>query len=127
MKVGFIGLGNMGSPMAGNLIKKGNQLIVYNRTKRKAEQLVAKGAVLAETAAIAAESAPVVITMLSDPAAVADVALGRDGFLDHMERGTLWIDCSTVNPSFSRKMAEECVTRALRFLDAPVAGSTRST
>ena len=123
MKVGFIGLGNMGSPMAGNLIKKGNQLIVYNRTKRKAEQLVAKGAVLAETAAIAAESAPVVITMLSDPAAVADVALGRDGFLDHMERGTLWIDCSTVNPSFSRKMAEECVTRALRFLDAPVAGS----
>lgn len=123
MKVGFIGLGNMGSLMAENLLKKGNQLIVYNRTKEKAAQLVARGAVLAESAAKVAEGAPVVLTMLSDPTAVADVALGKDGLLDHMQKGALWIDCSTVNPSFSRKMAGECVTRALRFLDAPVAGS----
>jgi 3-hydroxyisobutyrate dehydrogenase-like beta-hydroxyacid dehydrogenase len=123
VKIGFIGLGSMGSRMAGNLLRKGNELVVWNRTRSKAEQLLAQGAVFGETAAGVAERAPVLVTMLSDPSAVAGAALGKGGFLDHMSRGSLWIDCTTVNPSFSRKMAEECITRGLRFLDAPVAGS----
>jgi 3-hydroxyisobutyrate dehydrogenase-like beta-hydroxyacid dehydrogenase len=123
MKVGFIGLGIMGSRMAGNLLKKGNELVVYNRTKEKAEPLVAQGAVLAETPAKVAERVSVIITMLTDPPAVAAVAFGEDGFLDRFSRGSLWIDCSTVNPSFSREMANECAKRGVRFIDAPLAGS----
>jgi 3-hydroxyisobutyrate dehydrogenase/glyoxylate/succinic semialdehyde reductase len=123
MKVGFIGLGIMGSRMAGNLIMKGHELVVFNRTKEKAAALVDQGASFLESPAKVAESATVVITMLPEPAAVTEVALGKDGFLDHLTVGSLWIDSSTVNPSFSRKMADECRKRYVRFLDAPVAGS----
>lgn len=123
MKVGFIGLGIMGSRMAANLLKKGNDLVVYNRTREKTEPLVARGAVPAKTPAEVAGQVSVIITMLTDPAAVASVVLGEDGFLERFETGSLWIDCSTVNPSFSRKMAEECVKRGVRFVDAPLAGS----
>jgi glyoxylate/succinic semialdehyde reductase len=123
MKVGFIGLGIMGSRMADNLLKKGNELVVYNRTREKAEPLVAGGAVFAETPSKVAESVTVIITMLTDPGAVTATALGENGFLDRFAKGSLWIDCSTVNPSFSKKMADECMTRGIRFLDAPVAGS----
>jgi 3-hydroxyisobutyrate dehydrogenase-like beta-hydroxyacid dehydrogenase len=123
MKAGFIGLGIMGSRMAGNLLKKGHELIVYNRTKEKADPLVAQGASFLESPAKVAESVSVIITMLPDPPSVTEVALGEDGFLGHFERGSLWIDCSTVNPSFSRKIAEICAEKDLRFLDAPVAGS----
>jgi 3-hydroxyisobutyrate dehydrogenase-like beta-hydroxyacid dehydrogenase len=123
MKVGFIGLGIMGSRMADNLLKKGNELVVYNRTREKAGPLIAQGAVFAETPSKVAESVPVIITMLTDPGAVTAAAFGENGFLDRFGKGSLWIDCSTVNPSFSRKMADECMTRGIRFLDAPVAGS----
>jgi 3-hydroxyisobutyrate dehydrogenase-like beta-hydroxyacid dehydrogenase len=123
MKVGFIGLGIMGSRMAGNLLKKGHELIVFNRTRDKAGPLIAQGAVFAETPSKVAESVSIVITMLSEPTAVTEVALGKEGFLDHLPKGSLWIDCSTVNPSFSIKMADECKKRYVRFLDAPVAGS----
>jgi len=123
MKVGFIGLGNMGSRMAGNLIKKGHELLLFNRTKEKAGPLIAQGASILETPAKVAEAAPVILTMLTEPTAVTEVALGKDGFLDHLTIGSLWIDSSTVNPSFSRKMADECRRRYVRFLDAPVAGS----
>lgn len=123
MKVGFIGLGIMGSRMAGNLLKNGLELVLFNRTKEKAEPLIAKGASFLETAAKVAESVPVIITMLSEPDIVNSLALGKDGFLDHLTKGSLWIDSSTVNPSFSRKMADECKKRYVRFIDAPVAGS----
>jgi 3-hydroxyisobutyrate dehydrogenase-like beta-hydroxyacid dehydrogenase len=123
MKVGFIGLGIMGSRMAGNLLKKGHELVLFNRTKDKAGPLIAQGAVFAETPAKVAESVSVLITMLSEPTAVTEVAFGKEGFLDHLTKGSLWIDSSTVNPSFSRKMADECKKRGVRFLDAPVAGS----
>ncbi|MEJ2695144.1 MAG: NAD(P)-dependent oxidoreductase [Candidatus Sulfobium sp.] len=123
MKVGFIGLGIMGSRMAANLLKKGNELVVYNRTREKAGPLVSQGAVLVETPAKVAEQVPVVITMLTDPPAVAAVALGEGGFLDRLGKNSVWIDCSTVNPSFSREMAAECAKRAVRFVDAPLAGS----
>jgi 3-hydroxyisobutyrate dehydrogenase-like beta-hydroxyacid dehydrogenase len=124
MKIGFIGLGIMGSRMAANLQKKGHELVVYNRTRQKAESLIAQGAVWAQTPADVAEKTAVIITMLSKPDAVAETALlGKYGFLHRLAANSLWIDCSTVNPSFSRLMANEAKQRKIRFLDAPVAGS----
>ncbi len=124
MKIGFIGLGIMGSRMAANLLKKGHDLVVYNRTRQKADSLIAQGAVWAQTPAEVGEKVSALITMLSKPDAVAETALlGKYGFLHRLAPNSLWIDCSTVNPSFSRLMANEAKQRKIRFLDAPVAGS----
>ncbi|HEY6011652.1 MAG TPA: NAD(P)-dependent oxidoreductase, partial [Nitrospirota bacterium] len=123
MKIGFIGTGIMGSRMASNLLKKGHELIVHNRTRNKADSLIKAGASWAATPAEAAKQVKLVITMLSTPDAVAATALGDNGLLQHLAPGSLWIDCSTVNPSFSKSMAKEAAERKIRFVDAPVAGS----
>jgi len=123
MNIGFIGLGIMGSRMAANLQKCGHALAVYNRTREKAQPLLAKGASWADSPAAVAPRAEVIFTMLAHPDAVEEAALGKDGFLPHLARGRMWIDCSTVNPSFSRKIAAEAHARGIRFLGAPVTGS----
>src|SRR6266568_1939065 len=123
MKIGFIGLGIMGSRMAANLQKHGHSLVVFNRTREKAEPLIAEGAEWADSPATLARQVEVVFTMLAHPDAVEEAALGEDGFLRHPEPAQMWIDCSTVNPAFSRKMAAESKARGVRFLGAPVTGS----
>lgn len=124
MKIGFIGLGIMGSRMAENLRKKGHELVVYNRSKVKAQALLANGAAWADSPAEIAKHVNILFTMLSKPDAVAEVALlGKRSFLDKLLPSSLWIDCSTVNPSFSKLMAIEAASRKVRFLDAPVGGS----
>ena len=123
MKTGFIGLGIMGSRMAKNLQNQGFELIVHNRTKKKAEELLALGALWADSPATVAAQSDVLITMLSTPEAVKTVALGKDGFLEHMAPGTLWVNCSTVNPSFTQELAQAAGEKQIRFLDAPVAGT----
>jgi 3-hydroxyisobutyrate dehydrogenase/glyoxylate/succinic semialdehyde reductase len=123
MKIGFIGLGIMGSRMAANLQKGGHTLVVFNRTREKAEPLLAVGAHWANSPADLASQVEVVFTMLAHPAAVEEAALGQDGFLSRLAPGQIWIDCSTVNPSFSRKMATEAEAHGIRFLGAPVSGS----
>ena len=123
MNIGFIGLGIMGSRMAANLQRAGHKLTVYNRSKAKADKLVANGASWADSAAEAAQDVDILITMLAHPQAVEEMALGENGFLDAMKKGALWVDSSTLNPSFSRRMAAEATSRGLRFLDAPVSGS----
>ncbi len=123
MKVGFIGLGIMGSRMAENLLKNDYDLIVYNRTKAKAGPLVKKGASLAGSPAEAGEKSDILFTMLANPDAVEEMALGNDGFLSSLKENSLWIDTSTVNPSFSKKMSMKAKERKVRFLDAPVAGT----
>lgn len=123
MKIGFIGLGIMGSRMAANLRKAGHTVVVHNRTREKAQPLLALGATWAASPADLASQVEIVFTMLAPPDAVRQAALGRDGFLGALEPGRLWIDCSTANPSFSREMAEEARKRGIRFLDAPVTGS----
>ena len=123
MRVGFIGLGIMGGRMAANLQKLGNQLIVFNRTPEKARSLIDQGAVWAPTPAAVATQVDVLFTMLANPEAVKEVASGEEGLLNHLRAGSLWVDCSTVNPSFSRHMATEGWARGIRFLDAPVSGS----
>jgi len=122
MKVGFIGLGIMGSRMAANLQKHGQELVVHNRSKDKAEALIANGAAWADTPADVAADVDVLITMLAHPQAVKETALGENGFLNEMA-GKIWVDCSTVNPSFSREMAETAAAHDVKFMDAPVAGS----
>ncbi len=123
MKIGFIGLGIMGSRMAANLRKNGYELVVYNRTREKANALISQGALWADSPAEVAEKVTILFTMLARPDAVATAALGDKGFLDHLPKDSLWVDCSTVNPSFSKQMAEEAKKRRIRFLDAPVSGS----
>lgn len=123
MKIGFIGLGIMGSRMAANLQKHGYDLVVFNRTRAKAQPLIDDGATFAESPAKVAEQVDVLLTMLAHPDAVEQAALGRDGFLSHLKPNALWIDCSSVNPSFSKKMAAETARRKVHFVDAPVTGS----
>jgi 3-hydroxyisobutyrate dehydrogenase/glyoxylate/succinic semialdehyde reductase len=123
MKIGFIGLGIMGSRMAANLQKCGHSLVIHNRTPQKAEPLLAKGAQWADSPAELASNVEVLFTMLAHPDAVREAALGENGFLPHLAPGRLWVDCSTVNPSFSRSMAAEAQARMIRFLGAPVTGS----
>jgi 3-hydroxyisobutyrate dehydrogenase-like beta-hydroxyacid dehydrogenase len=121
--IGFIGLGIMGSRMAANLQKHDYQLVVFNRTRVKAERLSKQGMRVVESPVEVAAQTDVLFTMLSEPEAVEETALGSNGFLDRLGPNSTWIDCSTVNPSFSKRMAAEARQRRVRFLDAPVSGS----
>lgn len=123
MKIGFIGLGIMGSRMAANLQKHGYALVLYNRTPAKAQPLLGPCATLSDSPASLASQVDLLFTMLALPAAVADAALGNNGFLNHLRPNSLWVDCSSVDPSFSKRMAAEAARRGVRFVDAPVTGS----
>ena len=123
MKIGFIGLGIMGSRMAANLQKHGHSLVVFNRTRAKAQSLLDRGGTFAKSPAKLAEQVDVLFTMLAHPDAVEQAALDPTGFLSHLKPNALWVDCSSVNPSFSKKMAAAAAARQVRFIDAPVTGS----
>jgi 3-hydroxyisobutyrate dehydrogenase-like beta-hydroxyacid dehydrogenase len=123
LQVGFIGLGIMGSRMAANLRAHGFDLAVFNRTRDKAETLLHDGAKWANSPTAVAADADVLFTMLPHPEAVAAAALGANGFLSTMRPGSIWVNCSTVNPSFALQMALESRARRIRYLDAPVTGS----
>lgn len=113
----------MGSRMAANLASSGISLTVYNRSTDKAEALKDQGATVTQTLVEAGTDADVVITMLSTPEVVQAVATGADGFLPAMKKGAIWVDCTTVNPSFSLETAQMAADHGIRFLDAPVAGT----
>src|SRR5438477_6076040 len=123
MKIGFIGLGIMGSRMAVNLQKHGYSLVVFNRTRAKAEPLLGPCGTFSDSPAKLAGQVDILFTMLAHPEAVEQAALGANGFLGHLKSNALWVDCSSVNPSFSRKMAAEAAQRDVHFVDAPVTGS----
>lgn len=123
MKIGFIGLGIMGSRMARRLLDGGFDLTVHNRTPAKAEELLSKGAKWAETPAGLAREVEVLFTMLPTPEVVQALAAEEGGFLEALSEGALWVDCSTVSPGFARWMAAVSGACGVRFLDAPVAGT----
>lgn len=123
MKVSFIGLGIMGRRMAHNLLKNGVDLTVYNRSQEPVEFLVAQGATAAPTANAAVQHADVIFSMLSTPEVVESIFFGPEGALANAPKGSLWADCTTVNPSFSRRAAAEAERHGIRFLDSPVAGT----
>jgi 3-hydroxyisobutyrate dehydrogenase/glyoxylate/succinic semialdehyde reductase len=109
--------------MAANLQKQGYSLVVFNRTRAKAEPLLGPCGTFSDSPAKLAEQVDVLFTMLAHPDAVEQAALGADGFLNHLRPNALWVDCSSVNPSFSKKMAAAAAARQIRFVDAPVTGS----
>jgi 3-hydroxyisobutyrate dehydrogenase-like beta-hydroxyacid dehydrogenase len=120
--IGFIGLGLMGGPMASNLVKAGFPVTVWNRTASKAESLVKQGAKLAANPRAAALQSDVLITIVSDPAALEEVLWGANGAIEGLRRGSLYIDSSTVSPDLARRVAKVCADRGVEFLDAPVTG-----
>jgi len=123
MKVTFIGLGIMGSRMAQNLRKHQIDLTVYNRSIEKTDALLALGATVAQTPLEAVKDADVVFSMLSTPEVVQSIFLGESGVLQYIKPGAIWVDCSTVNPSFSKTVSKQAKDMKVNFLDAPVAGS----
>lgn len=123
MKITFIGLGIMGSRMATNLLKNGVEVTVYNRSKEAVSALLEKGAKTAATANEAAQDADIVFSMLSTPEVIDYVFLSEDGVLSAMKKASIWVDCSTVNPSFSLKSKQVAEKYGIRFMDAPVAGT----
>jgi 3-hydroxyisobutyrate dehydrogenase-like beta-hydroxyacid dehydrogenase len=125
MPIGFIGLGIMGSRMAANLQEAGHELVIYNRTREKAQALIQAGAQWCDTPALLAGKVDILFTMLAHPEAVSQVAFGNYGYLENMKPNAIWVDCSTVNPSFAKAMAAEAQKRRIRYVDAPVLGTKK--
>lgn len=123
-KIGFIGLGRMGVPMALNLIRAGYPLTVYNRTKEKTTPLAQAGAAVVDSPGEAAQAAQVIITMVSDSAALRAVVLEPGGLLKDLQPEAVLIDMSTVDPNVSRQVAAAVRAQGAHMLDAPVSGST---
>jgi 3-hydroxyisobutyrate dehydrogenase-like beta-hydroxyacid dehydrogenase len=121
MRVGFIGLGNMGQPMARNLVRAGHQLVVYNRSRERAEALTKEGAAIAENPAMAAKQ-EVVITMLADDHAVESVVFGPNGVIEGMEPGTIHISMSTISPALSQRLSAAHREHGQKYVAAPVFG-----
>ncbi|BBL80145.1 2-hydroxy-3-oxopropionate reductase [Rubrobacter xylanophilus] len=122
-RIGFIGLGIMGWPMAENLVQAGYDLTVHNRTHSKAQRFAEKtGAQLAHSPKEVAESSDVVITMLPDSPDVQSVVAGEGGVLEGIREGALLIDMSTISPVVTRELASEVKKKGASMLDAPVSG-----
>ena len=120
--VGFIGLGIMGKPMAKNLIEAGHELVVYNRTPKKAEELAGAGAVVAASPREVAEQSDVVVTMLPDSPQVEEVLVGEEGVFEGVKEGALIVDTSTISPVITEELAARAKEKGASMLDAPVSG-----
>jgi 3-hydroxyisobutyrate dehydrogenase len=120
--IGFIGLGNMGAPMAANLVKAGHRVTGFDIAAGKSEALTNTGGLVAATAAVAAAAGEVVITMLPAGPEVRSVYLGEAGVLAHARSGTLLIDCSTIDVETARAVAAAAAEARFEMLDAPVSG-----
>lgn len=121
-KIGFIGLGIMGKPMAKNLIKAGNSLIVHNRSRAAVDELVKNGAEPAISPEEVAKKSEIIITMLPNSPDVEFVILGNNGVLEGAKSSTIIIDMSSIEPLVSQKIASEAAKKGVEFLDAPVSG-----
>jgi 3-hydroxyisobutyrate dehydrogenase-like beta-hydroxyacid dehydrogenase len=123
VKVGFVGLGVMGSRMVKRLLDAGRPVVGYNRTRSKAQWLLDLGMEWAESPRAVAEAADVVFTMVTDTRALQAVTEGPDGILAGLGPGKVYVDMSTVSPAASRALAEKVRERGAQMLDAPVSGS----
>ncbi|MEW6717571.1 MAG: NAD(P)-binding domain-containing protein [Chloroflexota bacterium] len=122
LKVGYIGLGLMGKPMAGNILKAGYPLVVHNRSRDPVNELVAQGAQEAHSPAQVASQVDVVFTNLPDSPDVELVALGPGGIMDGSHEGLIFVDNSTIKPATSRHIASQLKIKGVLCLDAPVSG-----
>jgi 2-hydroxy-3-oxopropionate reductase len=121
-RIGFIGLGIMGGPMALNLVKAGFEVYGYNRSRPALDRLVRGGGKAAGSIAEATNGADAVITILPDTPDVEQVALGAGGVLENARPGLLYIDMSTIRPAVARTLAKAGGAKGVRVLDAPVSG-----
>jgi len=124
MKIAFIGLGNMGGPMALNLKKAGHTLSAFDLSAEACRKFAAEGLAIAPSAAATVADAEVVISMLPASAHVEGLYLGSEGLLEKIAKGTLVIDSSTIAAASSRKVAEAAAKRGIAVIDAPVSGGT---
>ncbi|HDT8794316.1 TPA: NAD(P)-dependent oxidoreductase [Listeria monocytogenes] len=121
-KIGFVGTGVMGSSMAGHLLEAGYEVLVYTRTKTKAEDLLDKGALWVETPGELANKVDILISMVGYPKDVEELYLGENSFLENLAVGTVAIDMTTSSPALAKKMAEFGREKGIGVLDAPVSG-----
>ena len=122
LKIGWIGLGKMGVPMSKNLLKAGYPVTVYNRTKEKTKEV--EGAQVADSAKAVAEGMDVIISMISDDAVLEAISFGPGGAFEGAKSGAVFIDMSTVSPASSACVAEAAESKGIKYLRAPVSGST---
>ncbi len=122
-KLGFIGLGVMGSQMVERLLAQKNSVTGYNRTRSKAEPLIEKGMLWADSPRAACAEAEAVFIMVTNSAALVSVSEGEDGILAGLEKGSVLIDMSTVSPTVSRTLAAKVREKGAEMIDAPVSGS----
>ncbi len=122
MKVGFVGLGIMGKPMARNLIKAGHQLVVYDLVPELVTEMAALGAGRSNSARDVAARSEVTITMVPDGPEVEAAVLGPEGALEGAKPGSIIVDMSSISPLVAQKVGMACATRGVEFLDAPVSG-----
>ncbi|WP_412467596.1 NAD(P)-dependent oxidoreductase [Pedobacter sp. KLB.chiD] len=125
IKIGWIGLGNMGIPMAGQLIKAGYAVVVYNRSKGREAALTEIGAIVAENPKELMNRTDVVLLMVSDDTAIDQVFNEKDGLFDADISNKVIINMSTVSPAISKKMGALCKEKGGQYLDAPVSGSVK--
>ncbi|MDX6499064.1 MAG: 3-hydroxyisobutyrate dehydrogenase [Blastocatellia bacterium] len=125
-KLGFIGIGNMGSRIAKRLLEHGYQMIAYNRSPEAAEALVKHGATAADSVAMLASEADVILSSLTNDNAVKSVYTDSEGVFAHVRRGSAIIEMSTVLPATSRELYDLSREAGVKFLDSPVSGSTPS-
>jgi 3-hydroxyisobutyrate dehydrogenase-like beta-hydroxyacid dehydrogenase len=121
--VGFVGLGAMGSRIAGRLLDAGNELYASNRTESKAQPLIERGLQWRASPREVAEAADVIFSMVTDDAALEAITSGPEGILAGLQEGKLYVDMSTVSPRASRQLAERVDSLGAQMLDAPVSGS----
>lgn len=121
--VGFVGLGVMGGLMVERLMAHGHTVTGYNRTRSKAQPLIDKGMKFAESPRAIAETADVIISMVTNTAALEHIANGPEGILAGLKTGKVWVDMSTVSPAASRHLAEKARAKGADMVDAPVSGS----
>jgi 3-hydroxyisobutyrate dehydrogenase-like beta-hydroxyacid dehydrogenase len=122
-KLGILGLGKMGSAFAENLLSKGHEVHIYNRSKERLRELVAKGAIAHPSPYELSKSVEVVVTSLTDQDVVDSIVMGRDGALQGMRKGSLWIEMSTIDPDASLRQADQAKKSGVDRLDAPVIGN----
>jgi 3-hydroxyisobutyrate dehydrogenase len=125
IKIGWIGLGNMGSPMSQRLISAGYPITVYNRSKAKEEVLKLKGAAVASSPRMLMEQSDVIIIMVTDDHAIREIFSGDNGLLGTKSKGKIIINMSTVSPGISKEMASLCSQEGNYYQDAPVSGSVK--
>lgn len=120
--IGFVGTGVMGKSMAGHLLRAGYQVLAYNRTKARAEELIQMGAVWQDTIAELAARSDVIITIVGYPKDVEEVYLGKDGIVSHARSGSYLVDMTTSAPALAKKIHAEALAKGMYALDAPVSG-----